>query len=220
MTSHTPFIDISVAISSETPVWPGDPAIALEPALRITEGDPVNVSHLRIGTHSGTHIDPPLHFMADGQSVDQLPLAPLIGPCWVVDLGLLDRHIEDHDLEIAGIPQGTRRLLLKTRNSRRWGDGSSGFAEDFLALTPAAARWVVAAGIHLVGIDYLSIEPFDGSDGETHRILLGAGVIPLEGLNLRGVAPGGYTLICLPLKIEGGDGAPCRALLAPLSFGE
>lgn len=212
-------IDISVALSADLPIWPGDPPIRLEPAQSISAGDEVNVSKLSLSTHTGTHVDPPLHVQRDGASVDELPLDALIGPCWVCDLTSIDRPVNASDLAAAGIPSGAKRLLLKTRNSRLWDVQPTPFVEDFVALTPDAARWIVDRRIRLVGIDYLSIEPFSGFDGETHRILLGAGVIALEGLDLRSVAPGGYTLLCLPLKIAGGDGAPCRALLAPLAFG-
>lgn len=218
MPSASGFIDITVALEPDLPVWPGDPAIGLEPALRVAAGDPVNVTRLALGTHSGTHLDAPYHFLDDGARVDTLPLEPMIGPCWVCDLAHLAGHIDARDLDAAAIPLGTRRLLIKTRNSRLWDQRPHTFAEDFIGLTPAAARWVVNAGIGLVGIDYFSVEPF-GGDGETHRVLLGAGVIAVEALDLRAVGPGGYTLICLPLKVAGGDGAPCRAVLAPLAFG-
>ncbi|MDI3339091.1 MAG: cyclase family protein [Sphaerobacter sp.] len=218
MPSAHGFLDITLALGPHLPVWPGDPTIRLDPAARIAAGDGVNVSRLQLGTHAGTHLDPPFHVRDDGARVDELPLDALIGPCWVCDLTPLTAHIDAGDLRRAGIPAGTQRLLLKTRNSRLWSTQPHAFTDDFVALTPAAARWVVDAGIRLIGIDYLSIEPFDG-DGETHRILLSAGVIAVEGLDLGRVSPGAYTLLCLPLKIAGGDGAPCRAVLAPLAFG-
>lgn len=205
-------IDISVAISPDLPVWSGDPPVRMEATSRVSLGDGANVSRLEIGTHTGTHVDPPYHFLADGATVDRLSLVSLVGPCWVCDLTAIDRNITGADLDRAGVPEGTSRLLLRTRNSARWSAEPSPFVEDFLALEADAARWVVDRGIALIGIDYLSIEPFAGS-GDTHAILLGAGVIPVEGLNLSGVDAGPYTLVCLPLLIAGGDGAPCRAIL-------
>lgn len=215
MTARDRIIDISVAISPSLPVWPGDPRIAIELVSSLDHGDPANVSRLDIGTHSGTHLDAPWHFIPSGIREDQLPLDILIGACWVADLTALDRHIEARDLEAAQIPEGTRRLLLKTRNSDLWTTHPSTFVREFIAVTPDAARWIVERGIRLVGIDYLSIEPFDSPKAETHHILLGAGVIPVETLDLREVTAGPYTLLCLPLKIAGADGAPCRAVLMP-----
>lgn len=211
-------IDVSVPISPALPVWPGDPPVRLEATSRVVLGDSSNVSRLEVGTHAGTHVDPPYHFLADGGTVDHLSLEALVGPCWVCDLTGLDRNVTAADLETAGIPDTTRRLLLKTRNSGLWSAYPTEFVEEFLALEPDAARWVVERGIAVVGIDYLSIEPFNGS-GDTHHILLGAGVIPIEGLNLTGVAAGPYTLVCLPLLVSGGDGAPCRTVLVDESPG-
>jgi len=205
-------IDISVPISPDLPVWSGDPPVRVDATSRVALGDGANVSRLELGTHTGTHVDPPYHFLADGATVDHLSLEALVGPCWVCDLAPLDRGITAADLDAAGVPDGTGRLLIKTRNSGLWGAAPSTFTEEFLALEADAAHWVVEHGIVLVGIDYLSIEPFTGN-GDTHHILLGAGVIPVEGLNLSGVDPGAYTLVCLPLLIAGGDGAPCRAIL-------
>lgn len=213
------FIDISRSLTPQMPVWPGDPVVRITPALQLASGDGVNVSRLELGSHTGTHVDAPFHFIESGQRVDQLALEQLIGPCWVADLTHAPDHIDAAQLATAGIPQGTRRLLLKTRNSERWHHDSGDFTEDFIGITPSGAEWLVAAGVRLVGIDYLSVEPFQGTDGRTHLTLLGAGIIAVEGLDLHAVQPGGYTLICLPLKIAGGDGAPCRAVLAPLAFG-
>ncbi len=219
MTAGDRIIDISVAISPSLPVWPGDPRISIGLASSLERGDPANVSRLEIGTHTGTHLDAPWHFIPSGVREDQLPLDILIGPCWVADLTALDRQIEAADLAAADIPPGTRRLLLKTRNSDLWNTHPDTFVSEFIAVTPNAARWIVEHDIRLVGIDYLSIEPFDSPNAETHHILLGAGVIPVETLDLRGVAAGPYTLLCLPLKIAGADGAPCRAVLLPAAPG-
>lgn len=213
MTMGIPYIDISVTISPSLPVWPGDPRISITLSSSLERGDLANVSRLDIGTHTGTHLDAPWHFIPTGAREDQLPLDVLIGHCWVSDLTQLDRQIEAADLDAAGVPEGTERLLLKTRNSELWTTHPDTFVREYIALNPSAARWVVEHGIRLVGIDYLSIEPFDSTSGETHHILLGAGVIPVETLDLRQVSQGTYTLFCLPLKIAGADGAPCRAVL-------
>lgn len=214
MSSTGPFIDISVPLSDRLPTWPGDPNTSIEPTQRIADGFDANVSRLGISTHAGTHVDAPWHMIDDGPRLASVLLSDLIGPCYVVDLTHLDHHLEAADLAGAGIPAGTQKLLIKTRNSRQWDTPEHEFERGFIALNPGAAQWIVDHGIRTVGIDYHSVEPFDG-DGSTHQILLGARVVPLETLDLRSVEPGPYTLICLPLRIDNGDGAPCRAVLSP-----
>lgn len=202
-------IDISVPISSALPIYPGDPPVKLSPLPAPDEGEPFRSSRLCFGTHTGTHIDAPSHLLPDGMPVDQIPLELLLGACLVVDLA-------DHDGEIdAGLLKklplkGETRLLFRTRNSGLWGVPQ--FVEEFTAFTPAAAAWLVDSGVRLVGIDYLSVER-NQSQGKVHRTLLEAGVVILEGLNLGGVERGKYELICLPLRLSGADGAPCRAVL-------
>lgn len=205
----TELLDISVQLNGVLPVWPDSTGYSLSTVQSIAGGDPVNVSHLACDVHSGTHIDAPAHFFADGATVDQIPLDFLIGPAVVIE-HCASRHVTAADLEKADIASGTRRLLIKTGNSALWRE--SAFCADYLALTADAAEWIVRNGIKLVGIDYLSIEPFGECLG-THRILLGAGVIVLEGLDLHVAKPGMYELICLPLNLAGAEGAPVRAVL-------
>jgi arylformamidase len=188
-------VDVSVPVRPGMIVYPGDPEVRLERVSSIEDGDGFNLSRLDLGVHSGTHVDAPLHFLADGAAVETLPLDVLVGPCVVVD-----------GLDAAAVPPGAERVLFKTQNGRLWERGE--FTEDFAELDGAAARALVAAGVRLVGIDYLSI-----GDEEAHRILLGAGVIAVEGLDLREVEPGEYRLVCAPLKLEGAEGAPARVLL-------
>ncbi|WP_432821608.1 cyclase family protein [Trichloromonas sp.] len=205
-----PIKDISVTLSKGLPAFPGDPAIRLDPAG--DAGSPFQLTRLQLGSHAGTHLDAPAHLLKDGATADSIPLATLIGPCRVIDLCDRTQPISAADLsrrDLAGIT----RLLLRTSNSELW--QRPGFEKGYLGLTPAAAAHLVKLGIRLVGIDYLSIEPFS-ADGDVHRILLEAGVVILEGLDLAGVASGDYELICLPLKLAGTDGAPCRAVLRPL----
>ncbi len=206
--------DISIPISATMPTYPGDPAVSIEPVLQIAKGDEANVSRLSFGDHSGTHLDPPVHFVPGGKTVDQLDLNVLYGPARVVDLTRVEKAITADDLERARIPQRVTRVLCKTRNSEFW--ARAGFQKDFVAFAWDAAQWIVDRGIKLVGIDYLSAELFGGSEPKTHRILLGAGVIIVEGIDLRNIAPGNYTLACLPLKIKDGDGGPARAILIEL----
>ncbi len=200
--------DITVPLSAELPAFPGDPRVALEPLSSLAGGDPFNVSRLVMTTHSGTHLDPPRHCDDRGMAADALPLSLLMGDALVAEIAGVKRIGRD---ELARLPlKGEERFILKTDNSRLW--KLKGFAEDFVHLAADGARYLAEMGIRLVGIDYLSVERAD-ADGEVHRLLLGNGVVILEGLNLAGVPPGRYELICLPLKIANGDGAPARALL-------
>ena len=188
-------IDVSVPVRPGMITYPGDPEVRLDRVSSIADGDAANLSRLDLGVHSGTHVDAPLHFVDGGASVETLPLDVLVGPCVVVE-----------GLDAAAVPAGAERVLFKTRNSRLW--EREEFAEDFVALDAEAARALVAGGVRLVGIDYLSI-----GDEEAHRILLGAGVVVVEGLDLREVEPGEYRLVCAPLKLVGAEGAPARVLL-------
>lgn len=203
--------DISVSLTPTLPTYPSDPPIVIEPFKQIGKGSRSNVSRLTMGNHTGTHFDPPIHFIPGGKTVDQLDLNVLCGRARVVDLTRVTREITVRDLESARIPARTQRLLFKTRNSRLW--ERTDFAKDYVGLGWEAAEWLVARGVKLVGIDYLSIETYGASEPRAHRTLLQAGVIIVEGLNLRGIKAGTYTFIGLPLKIHAGDGAPGRAIL-------
>jgi arylformamidase len=208
------YLDISLTISSDLPRWPGSPPTELSRRRDIGRGDAVNDSVLVCGVHAGTHVDAPLHFLADGADVTRLALDALIGPAVVAALPDVDA-VTAADLEALNLPTDTRRLLLRTRNSEGWRRGDREFRPDFVALSVDAARWVVARGLRLIGVDYLSVQIFRG-DPQTHIALLQAGVVIVEGLNLAEVAPGGYELICLPLKLAGAEGAPARAVLRRL----
>jgi arylformamidase len=210
-----PIYDISVAISPETtPTYPGDPAIETVSWAALARGDAANVTLLRLGAHTATHLDAPAHFIEHAPQVSALPLEILIGAARVVELGDEVRVIDASHVA-AHVPAGTTRVLFKTRNSNFWRDEGKAFREDFTHLAPDGARALNERGVRLVGIDYLSIEKFKAETFETHTTLLSAGVVIVEGLDLRGVAAGVYELICLPLKIAAGsgDGAPARAVL-------
>ena len=206
--------DISICLSNDLPTFPGDPPFLLEPVTRIANGDDANVSRISISSHGGTHLDPPRHFDDQGVSVDRISLTQLVGKALLVELNGITAISRD---ELAQLPiKGEQRLLLKTDNS--WLSGVPAFSGDFSCLTADGARYLVDSGIKLVGIDYLSIERLDGG-GEVHRILLDNGIVVLEGLDLTGVPVGNYELICLPLKIREGDGAPARAILRSWEYG-
>jgi arylformamidase len=206
--------DVSLVIRPDMVTWPGEPAPRIEPLRRIAKGDTANVSVVTISDHAGTHVDPPLHFLEGGNTGDKLPIDPLIGPCTVVAFDG-PGHVSSGWLDRAKLPTKTERILFKTPNSARWGDPTATFTRDFTTINASAATWCVAHGIKLVGIDYLSIEP-QGPEKEgypVHKTLLRANVVIIEGLDLRAIRPGNYELVCAPLKIKDGDGAPARVFL-------
>jgi arylformamidase len=196
-------IDISVPVRTGMVTYPGDPAVQLERWSSIADGAVANLSRLDFGVHSGTHVDAPLHFIDGAPGADQLPLEALIGPAQVVDATAADAL---DAATLAGLDVSGERVLFKTRNSELWAQDS--FVADFVSLREDGARLLIEGGVRLVGIDYLSV----GDEG-AHEALLGAGIVAVEGLDLRGVEPGEYELICAPLKLVGSDGAPARALL-------
>jgi arylformamidase len=193
-------IDISVPIRSGMVTYPGDPIVRLERAASIASGDPVNLTRIDFGLHSGTHVDAPVHFIDGAAGADALPLNVLVGGCQVIATSDLSHSA------VAQVPAEVERVLFKTPNSELWARES--FAEDFVRLDGEAASLLVERGVRLVGVDYLSV-----GDEDAHHALLQAGVVPLEGLDLRGVEPGSYELACLPLRVVGADGAPARAVL-------
>lgn len=191
------WIDVTVPVSASVPVWPGDPLFQIQRFCKLAQGDDANVSSLAMSAHTGTHVDAPVHYIEGAYGADAIPLDCLIGRTQVVPITQLQRSLEGLD----------ERVLVRTRMSkRRW--WCEPFTEDFPALSPLQARKLVAAGVRTVGIDYLSI-----GDAEVHRILLGAGVCVIEGLDLTHVRPGSYEMICLPLRLVDADGAPARVLL-------
>ena len=210
--------DVSVPISAETPIYPGDPTVEISQWAAIARGDAANVSRLNFGAHTATHVDAPSHFIEGAARVDAAPLDALLGPARVVVIpedvdAITAEHLAAENLA------GASRVLFKTRNSAFWGAAAEGFRSNFTYVAPDAARALVRAGVRLVGMDYLSVEKFQAKKFETHEALLSAGVVILEGLDLREVEGGDYELICLPLKIAGGagDGAPARAVLRTLN---
>jgi arylformamidase len=212
MPSNEQLIDVSISIQPGMLVYPGDPEVEMRPAARISDGDDVNLTELTIATHAGTHVDANWHFFDDGDRLSAIALERLIGPCQVVDLSDRTEDIDAGALDAADIADGTTRLILKTRNSEFWGTDPTTFRDDYVGISSSGSRWLIDHGIDFVGIDYLTVEPTD-SDGETHRMLLGAGVVILETIDLRQVRAGEYTLYCLPLRIDDGDGAPARVVL-------
>ena len=202
--------DISVPIRSGGIVYPGNPEIDITLQQAVAKGAGANVSAIRFGSHTGTHADASRHFFDDGQPVDQIPLDRLIGPALLVSFPDSVRAIGAAELKAHDL-RGRTRILLRTRNSALLSQKQ--FAPDYTYLAPDGAEYLVDKGVELVGIDYLTIEQFHSGHHRTHRTLLAKSVVILEGLDLSAPPPGEYQLICLPLRIEGCDGAPARAVL-------
>lgn len=203
-------IDITFPISKKTPKWPGSVGFEYKWQMEIPN-DTNNLSSFSIDSHLGTHLDAPLHFIEGGRSIENLELEKLLGDVFVLEIYNI-KSITDLDLENASIPKDCNKLILKTDNQLYWKEKLTEFQEDFSSIDASGAKWIVERGIHLIGIDYLSIQRYN--DGpETHQILLKNEVIIVETLNLEYVNQGWYNLICLPLKIEGLEGSPVRALL-------
>lgn len=206
-------IDISVGISSLTPVYPGDPSPDIKKLFCLPD-DGASVSSISMGSHTGTHIDAPSHIFEDGKSVDKLSLDTLVGNAVLLDLSSVKKTINKQDLENAFNEldiDGIDILLIKTQNSKIWTDSSSMGFESMISLDISAGHWIFEKGFKSVGIDGFSVdvEP----DLEVHRLLLGNGINVIECLDFNGVSDGVYSFVCLPLKMEGCDGSPARAIL-------
>ncbi|HKP15603.1 MAG TPA: cyclase family protein [Gemmatimonadaceae bacterium] len=204
--------DVSVPVRHGGLVYPGNPPISITAVQSIAQGDTANVSRIDLGSHTGTHVDAPLHFMDGGAGVDELPLDVLVGPARLIAFGdevmaVGEAELRRHDL------RGVTRLLIKTRNSAWLASGSSEFHPDFTHVTPDGAEYLVSIGVRLVGVDYLSVEQFRSPHHKTHKTLLSNGVVIVEGLVLAEPPPGDYELYCLPILLAGLDGAPARAVL-------
>jgi arylformamidase len=203
-------IDVTVPLDTTLATYPNNTPFSLEGIKRISRGDTANLSTVHMSAHSGTHVDAPLHFFDDRPGTEALSLDLLIGPAQVIELSGGDAVTAD-DLSNVDLA-GSIRLLIKTRNSNLW--SSSEFHTDYVGVSESGAKYLVERGIRVVGVDYLSVERFRWPGAPAHHVLLGAGVVVIEGLDLRDVEPGVYDMYCLPLRIVGSDGAPARVVLA------
>jgi arylformamidase len=206
------WVDVTAPLHSGMVHWPDNPAVKIERMLDISKGDNANVSELSMGSHTGTHMDAPVHFINDGIALDKMDLAATIGRARVIAIedseAIHPEPLVDEDINPGD------RIIFKTRNSStEW--WSQPFKEDFVYLTHEAAELLSERGVRTVGVDYLSVGGYKRDGAATHRALLGAGIWIIEGLRLEAIEPGDYELICLPLLITGADGAPSRALLRP-----
>jgi arylformamidase len=201
--------DVSVADRPDMHFYPGDPTLEQTQIRAIARGDAANLTHLTMGAHTGTHVDAPSHFIDGAPTLEQIPLDRFVGPAQVLDLrgrAAVDAAaLRAHAIRDGGI------VLCLTDNSARW--TRPGFQTDFTYITRDAAEYLLERKVKTIGMDYLSIEQFGSKTFEVHKLLLGAGVLVIEGLDLRAIEPGSYFLSCLPLKLEGVDGAPARAVL-------
>jgi len=209
----TKIYDISVPVMNGSVVYPGNPEVGIKPHSELSRGASSNLSLISFGSHTGTHVDAPSHFFEAGSTVDRLPLNVLIGPARVIAFGedvmsVTARHLQQESLK------DTERVLIRTRNSAFVTDRE--FHPDFTYVAPDGAEYLAALGVKLVGVDYYSVEQFHSGHHKTHRTLLERGIVIVEGLDLSEIAPGDYSFVCLPLRLEGLDGAPARAVLMKL----
>jgi len=211
-------IDISMPLHPGMVQWPDDPPVRIRHPLHLAKGDPVTLTSLAMCAHAGTHVDAPSHFICGGRALASLPLDVLVGPAVVVDARGY-RLLDPAALERMAITGSAPRVLLRTDNSERGLARDTAFHGDYASLSADGASWLVTRGVRLVGIDYLSVGPIRGGV-ETHKVLLGSGVIVVEGLCLEHVVPGAYYLVCLPLLIEDVEGAPARAVLIDHAWDE
>lgn len=202
--------DATLPLVAGMATWPGEPGPDRMLIKSQARGDPANVSNLSMGMHTGTHVDAPIHFIPGGGGIETVSLDVLVGPGLVVDTGDVPA-ITAALLKELRLPAGLRRVLFKTRNSGFNQDPH--FHQDFTYIAHDAAQWLVERGLQLVGIDYLSVEQFSAAEPLTHRILLGAKVAIVEGANLAGVPAGPYTIMALPIRLHGSDGASTRLVL-------
>jgi arylformamidase len=201
--------DVTAPLSSALPLYAGDPPVRVERSQRIADGALFNLTRLEMGCHAGTHVDAPYHFLADGMTVDQIPLDILVGRARVVEMGV-SHKVDRSDLEAVDLRENIR-VLLKTRMSGQLRHPV--FQEDHVFLTEEGARYLAQIGIKLLGMDYISIDEFGNDEYPAHQTLLQAGVVIVEGLDLSEVEEGEYDMTCLPLRITGADGAPARVIL-------
>lgn len=206
--------DVTVMVSPEMLIWPGDPPVEIRRTSQMAAGDTSNVSQLVLGSHTGTHVDAPAHFIDGATGVEQIPLDAMNGPAFVADARGLTGALSAGELDGLAMPPGTQRLLIRSDNSQIWQSDRPSFPDSYVCLAPDGAQWCVDRGLRAVGVDFLSVEQ-KGSEGHpTHVTLLRAGIAIIEGLNLSGIESGVYDLICMPLRLQGCDGSPARVALA------
>ncbi|MFN2302961.1 MAG: cyclase family protein [Anaerolineales bacterium] len=207
--------DISIPISNQMIVWPGDPPVDIRTICSIAKRDDANVSLVQMNVHTGTHIDAPKHFLANGATTDQIPITKLTGTTLVLEIDPDEVLITSSVLKKHpdwGLLKQTKKVLFKTRNSTFWSRHPNLFIRNYIGIEKSGAEILADLELDLIGIDYLSIAPF-GDTSQPHKILLSKEIVILEGIDLSDVPPGFYELICLPLSLSSVEGAPARAIL-------
>jgi arylformamidase len=209
------YIDITAPLSEAMPIWPGTRPLNFQQVSFLPQGDMANSHVLDIPNHLGTHMDAPYHFVQEGKKIDELPLEVACGPAQLIYIPT-EGEISLEEIQQAGIRPETKRLLIRTKNSENtwW---TEPFRESFGHLSTEAAEYLAGLGLQLIGIDYLSVSGYNTNEVAVHEAILGNNIWIIEGLVLRDLAAGIYELYCLPLKLAGLDGAPCRAILKPVS---
>ncbi len=201
------FHDITRPITTGMPVWPGDTATEFSFSNTIAAGYAANVGHLRLSLHCGTHADAPYHYNNAGWKIDEVPVDTYVGPARVVDLRghqtITTALLGAHDFS------ATPRVLFK---SDTWTDMRA-FPREWPLMAPDVPAWLAARGVKLVGLDVPSVDRIDSKDLPIHHACDAAGLVIIENLDLLAITPGVYELIALPLRIQGGDGSPLRAVL-------
>jgi arylformamidase len=218
------WIDITLPLGNEIPVMSADSSAGGETEMMqpvfdrvfdVNKGDPVNMAHISIDSHIGTHIDSPFHFIPDGTTIDLMPIETTVGPARVIEIEN-DKEITIEELEPHNIGAGDR-ILFKTKNSPGV-YATQPRPDQYVSISPKAAKYLADKKIRLVGLDYLTIASSSPKENIniTHRAFLDNGIYIIEGLNMDGVEPGDYELVCLPLRLEKGDAGPCRAVIRSL----
>ena len=206
--------DVTYPIKEGMVHWPGQPPVTFSRLKSLQAGDSSNVSALHLSLHTGTHMDAPKHFLEGAEDITAAPLDAMMGALRVADVseaeGVGEAEVKAFE-ERAGALGAGERVFFRTKNSQEdWLEQP--FFETYVAVTPDGARYLANKGVRVVGVDYLSVAPFSNT-AETHRVLLGAGVWVIEGLDLRGVGEGRFEMLALPLKLETGDASPLRVLI-------
>lgn len=204
------WFDVSVTLHDGMVHWPDNPPVQIGLMMSMERGDVCNVSKISMGSHTGTHMDAPRHFVRDGKGLDQMPIEATLGVARVIEIHDTE-SIKPDELRPHNIQRG-ERVLFKTSNSTRcWHTDT--FVEDFVYISQEAARYLAELQVMTVGVDYLSVGGYTKDGPQTHQALLGAGIWIIEGLDLAQIQPGIYDLLCLPIKVANSDGAPARAFL-------
>ena len=210
------WVDVTYAIKEGMVHWPGQPPVSFERLSEMEKGDSATVSALSLSLHTGTHMDAPKHFLPHASDITTAPVSALMGALRVAVItdvfGVDEDALRAYEARTRRI-EASERVFFRTKNSdTNWLD--TPFNKDYVAILPSGARYLAARGVQVVGVDYLSVAPFNNTT-ETHEVLLSAGVWVIEGLDLRAISEGDYEMIALPLKIETGDASPLRVVIRP-----